>query len=108
MAVFITITLAVALLIGLSLYLRSKERHKMMDKGLDPSLLNIYESKGNNIFLYVGIMLLGTALGATSGILLAWALDERSITEEFMLLGLVVWIGISCFVCYYVSRAKEK
>jgi hypothetical protein len=102
------IVIAIVLLIAFSLYLRSRERHKMIDKGMDPSLLNIYETRGTHIFLYVGIMLMGTALGAASGILLAWVLDERSITEEFMLLGLIVWIGISCFVCYYVSRSKDK
>ena len=104
----IVIVIAVASLIGLSLYLRSKERHKMMDKGLDPSLLEIYENKGSNIFLYVGIMLLGSVLGFSSGGLLAWALDQRGVTEEYMILGLITGIAISCFVCYYVSRSKDK
>lgn len=108
MEIIAIIVAAVTLLIGLDLFLRSRERQKMIDKGLDPSLMNIYETKRGNIFLYIGIMLLGVALGATSGILLALALDARGETEEFMLLGLLVWIGISCFVCYYVSRSKDK
>lgn len=105
---FIIIVIAVAVLIGLNLYLRSKERHKMLDKGLDPSLLEIYETRRSNLFLYAGIILLGVALGAISGLLIAKILDARGVTEEFMLLGLITWGGISCFVCYYVSRAKDK
>lgn len=105
---FIIVIVSVVVLIGLNMFLRSRERNKIIDKGLDPSILNIYEGKPNNIFLYVGIILLGIALGAGSGILLAWGLDLRGDTEELMMLGCIVWIGISCFVCYYVSRVSEK
>lgn len=40
--------------------LRSKERRSLIEKGLDPSLINIYTSSaGKNIFLFGGIILLG-------------------------------------------------
>jgi hypothetical protein len=110
--VFIIIgTLAsVTLLSGYNLYLRSKERHKLIDKGLDPSLVNIYQKDRtySNVFLYVGILLLGTAMGISSGVILGRSLQLPGETKELIVLSLIVWTGVSCIICYYLSRFKDK
>src|SRR3990170_1485266 len=97
------------LLSGYNLYLRSKERHKMIDKGLDPSLANIYQKERSysNVFLYVGILLFGIALGICSGVILGRALKLPGETKELIVLSLIVWTGISCIICYYLSRYKK-
>lgn len=73
-------------------------------------LLRNYAKKRDrgNIFLYIGILLLGIALGLTSGVLMARALEIQGETNEMIVLALIVWVGISCIACYFLSRYLNK
>jgi hypothetical protein len=98
---------SVAVLASVYLLTRYKERKAMIEKGLDPSLVNIY-SKNNyhSLFLYAGILLLGIAMGILTGISLAKFLQTPGETKELIIISLIVWLGISCIICYYLSRNR--
>lgn len=103
------LTLSFAILFALRQYNRSKERRAMIEKGLDPSLIDIYSSKlGARTFLFAGIILLGVAIGIIAGITLAAVFKTPGETKEFILLSTIVCTGLSCFACYYLSRDKTK
>lgn len=88
-------------------YYRSKERRTLIEKGLDPSLVNIYSDRNSrNIFLYAGIILLGVALGILTGITLAVIFTSRQDAEDFILLSTLIITGISLLVCYHISGNK--
>jgi len=112
METFLIITclliVSVTLLIGYNMYLNWIERRNIVKMGLDPSLLNIFQKKRNysKAFLYTGILLFGITLGISSGIILAKVFKQPGETKEFIILGLIVWTGISCIVCYFLSRDK--
>ncbi|RPD40159.1 hypothetical protein EG028_16025 [Chitinophaga barathri] len=81
----------------------------MIEKGLDPSLVNIYSTKfGRKLFLYGGILFLGAALGIITGILLAAVFKMPGETKEFILLSTLIYTGLSLFVCYYLSQDKKN
>ena len=81
----------------------------MIEKGLDPSLLNIYSSQsGRKLFLYAGILLLSVAIGIITGIILASVLKIPGETKECILLSTIISIGLSFFVCYYLSRNEKS
>ncbi len=89
--------------------LRSKERRSLIEKGLDPSLINIYTSSaGKNIFLFGGIILLGVAIGIITGILLATVFKMPGETKEFMWLSVLISTGIALFICHTLSREKNN
>lgn len=86
---------------------RSKERRALIEKGLDPSLVNIYSDRNSrNIFLYAGIILLGVALGILTGITLAVIFASRQSAEDFILLSTLIITGISLLICYHISGNK--
>lgn len=90
-------------------YYRSKERRALIEKGLDPSLVNIYSGRNSrNVFLYSGIILLGIALGILTGIILAVVFTSRQEAEDFILLSVLIVTGISLLVCYYIHGNKTS
>jgi uncharacterized membrane protein YbjE (DUF340 family) len=100
--------LSIAAIVALRQLNRSKERRAMIEKGLDPSLVNIYSNNNSRrIFLYIGILLLGGAIGMITGILLAGLFKMPGETKEFILMSMIIFLGISCFVCYALSRNKS-
>jgi|GEM_PF-3131364 len=103
------IILAATMLAALRQQHRSKERRALIEKGLDPSLVNIYSSgTGKKIFLLGGIILLGAALGIITGILLAGIFKMPGETKEFILLSVLILGGISLFACHYLLRDKTN
>src|SRR5688572_16633119 len=104
-----TLIVSVAVAVIFRSYYRSKERRALIEKGLDPSLINIY-SDGNirKIFLYSGILLLGVALGILTGITLAVIFTSRQNAEDFILLSTLIITGISLLVCYTISGKKTN
>lgn len=104
-----SLIVSVAVIIVFRSYYRSKERRALIEKGLDPSLVNIYPVRYNRkIFLYSGILLLGVALGIIIGITLALIFTSRTAAEDFILLSVLVTTGISLFVCYHISGNKTN
>ena len=98
------IILSLAMLSGLRRYYKSRERRSMIEKGLDPSLVNIYDDKSNKkVFLFAGIFLLGLAIGIITGIVLAGLLKLPGETKELILLSVIISMGISSFICYRLS-----
>lgn len=96
-----------ALLIGLRQYYKSRERRTMIEKGLDPSLVNIYSPRsGRRVFLFGGIFSLGLALGILTGIILATLFKMPGETKEFIYLSILIFTGLSFFVCYHLSKDK--
>ena len=103
------IIVSLAILFGLRQYLRSKERRAMIEKGLDPSLTEIYSKKDSSrFFLFAGVLLLGIAIGIITGIGLASLFKMHGETKEFIVLSVIIFTGISSFVCYYLSRDNNK
>lgn len=101
------IIISTAVLIALRQYYKSKERRAMIEKGLDPSLVNIYSKGiGRKIFLFAGILSLGLALGIVTGIILATLFKTPGETKELILLSVLVFVGLSFFVCYYLWKDK--
>jgi len=105
-----TLIASVALIICTRFYYRSKERNALIEKGMDPSLVNIYSrsSAQGNFFLFAGILLLGVAMGISTGIILAKLLKTPGETKELIILSLIIWTGISCILCYFLSREKSE
>ena len=97
---------SVTALVALRLIQKSNERKAMIEKGLDPSLVNIYSKTSSRIFLYAGIFLFGGVLGILTGILLAGILKMPGETKELVILSIIIFTAISCFVCYQLSRNK--
>jgi hypothetical protein len=98
-----------ALLAAFYLHIRAKERRMMLEYGLDPSLINIYsKNNGGMVFLFIGIILLGIAMGVSTGILLARRLNIPGETKELIILSLIIFTGISCVLCYYLSRYRSR
>lgn len=103
-----TLIVSVAALVMWRQYLQAKERRAMIERGLDPALVDIASrKKSGRIFLYSGIMLLGIALGTIAGIIFAGILDIPGETKECIVLSLIIFSGLSCFTCYYLSRDKH-
>lgn len=73
-------------------------------------LLSNYIAKRNygNVFLHIGILLLGIALGIITGVLLARSLELEGETNEMIVLSLIVWVGIACIGCFFLSRHLVK
>lgn len=104
----ITLIIAITLLLCLWQYFQFKERKAMIEKGLDPALVDVAtQKKTGKSFLYAGIMLLGIALGILSGILIAGWLNIPGETKECILLSVIVFTGLSSFICYLLSRNKH-
>lgn len=104
-----TLIVSVAVIIILRSYYRSKERRALIEKGLDPSLVNIYSDRNSRKnFLYAGILLLGVALGILTGITLAVIFASRQNAEDFILLSTFIITGISLLVCYQISANKSN
>ncbi len=102
-----TLIFCVAILIGLRQYNKSKERRSMIEKGLDPSLVDIYSHKNNRkIFLYAGILLLGVALGIITGIILAGLFKLHGETKELIVLSIIIFTGLSLFICHRLSMDR--
>lgn len=102
-----SLIVSVTAMAALRQYLKSKERRLLIEKALDPSLVNIYSNKaGRKIFLFIGIFSLGIALGIITGIILATILKAPGETKEFIFLSLLIFAGASGFVCYYLSKDK--
>ncbi len=102
-----TLIFSAAVVIIFRSYYRSRERRALIEKGLDPSLVNIYSNNNSrNIFLYSGIILLGIALGILTGITLAILFTSRQEAEDFILLSVLIITGISLLVCYRISGKK--
>jgi len=103
------IILAATILTAMRQHHRSKERRALIEKGLDPSLVNIYSpGAGKKMFLLGGIILLGAALGIITGILLASIFKTPGETKEFILLSVLILGGISLFVCHSLSGDKNS
>ena len=104
-----SLIVSVAVTVILRSYYKSKERRALIEKGLDPSLVNIYSGKNSRkIFLISGILLLGVALGIITGILLASLFKTPTETKEFILLSVLIITGISLFVCHHISSNKTN
>lgn len=104
-----TLIVSVAVVVIFRSYYRSKERRALIEKGLDPSLVNIYSDRNSRkIFLYAGILLLGVALGTLTGIILAVIFTSRQSAEDFILLSVLIITGISLLVCYHISGNKTN
>lgn len=100
---------ATAILIAARQYFKSKERRAMIEKGLDPSLVNIYASNtGRKLFLFAGIFFLAVALGIVTGIILATLFKTPGETKEFIYLSVLIYAGLSFFACFYLSREKTN
>ena len=107
--VFTSLIVSIAVIVIFRSYYSSKERRAMIEKGLDPSLVNIYsDTNSRKIFLYSGIILLGVALGIITGITLAILFTSRQDAEDFILLSVLIITGISLLVCYYISGNKTN
>jgi hypothetical protein len=101
--------IAVTVLLSFRQYYRSKERSILIEKGLDPSLLNIYSAgQGRKLFLYGGILCLGLAIGIIMGIILATIFKTPGETKEFILLSTLICLGISFFACYHLGHDKKS
>lgn len=104
-----TLIVSIAVVLIFRSYYRSKERRSLIEKGLDPSLVNIYSDRNSRkIFLYSGILLLGVALGILTGITLAVIFTSRQEAEDFILLSVLIITGISLLVCYQLSGNKSN
>jgi hypothetical protein len=104
-----TLIVSVAVVLVFNSYYRSKERRALIEKGLDPSLVNIYSNRNfGKIFLYCGILLLGVALGILTGIALAVIFASRQSAEDYILLSVLIITAISLLVCYYISENKAN
>ena len=102
-----TLIISIAAIIVLGQFHKSKERRAMIERGLDPSLVDIYSNNNSKrIFLYAGILLLGCAIGIITGILLASAFKTPGETKEFIFMSVTIFTGLSCFTCYLLSRNK--
>lgn len=102
-----SIIISIAVLLSFRQYYRSKERRAMIEKGLDPSLVNIYSKGiGRKIFLFAGILSFGVALGIITGIILATIFKTPGETKELILLSVLIFTGLSFFVCYYLGKDK--
>lgn len=107
--ILITLILSATAIVILQNHHRSKERRALIEKGLDPSLVNIYSNtNGRKIFLYAAILLLGVALGIIIGITLAIIFTSRQNAEDFILLSVLITTGISLYVCYHISAHKNN
>ena len=105
----LVLIISVSVIVILRDYFKSKERRTLIEKGLDPSLVNIYSDKSSRkFFLYCGIILLGVALGMITGITLAIIFTSRQNAEDFLLISVLVTTGISLLVCYYLSGNKSN
>lgn len=73
-------------------------------------ILQHYSLKNNQgtIFLYVGIILIGIALGVLFGIYLAKYFKLNTESNEMIALSLTIWLGISFIFCYYLSIKLKK
>jgi transcriptional regulator with XRE-family HTH domain len=60
------------------------------------------------VFLSIGILALGIALGVSTGVIVARILDLDGETNEMIVLSLIVWIGISCIACYFLSQKLSR
>jgi putative effector of murein hydrolase len=104
-----TLIVSVAVILIFQSYYRSKERRALIEKGLDPSLVNIYSNTNfRKLFLFAGIITLGVALGILTGIALAIIFTSRQDAEDFILLSVLIITGISLLVCYYLSGNKSN
>lgn len=104
-----TLIVSLAIIVIFRSYYRSKERRALIEKGLDPSLVNIYSGRINRkLFLFSGILLLGVAFGIITGITLALLFTSRNEAEDFILLSVLISTGISLLVCYYISGNKTS
>lgn len=104
-----SLIISTTVLIALRQYYKSKERRAMIEKGLDPSLVNIYSKGiGRKIFLFAGILSLGVALGIVTGIILATLFKTPGETKELILLSVLIYTGLSFFVCYYLWKDKTN
>lgn len=104
-----SLIVSIAAIIIFRSYYRSKERRSLIEKGLDPSLINIYPVRySRKTFLFAGILLLGVALGMIIGITLAIIFTSRQDAEDFILLSVLITTGISLLVCYYLSGNKTN
>lgn len=104
-----SLIVSVAVIVILRSYYRSKERRALIEKGLDPSLVNIYPGRNSRkIFLFSGILLMGVALGIITGILLASLFKRPTETKEFILISVLIITGISLFVCYHLNENKTN
>ncbi|MFT3677401.1 MAG: hypothetical protein QM781_16000 [Chitinophagaceae bacterium] len=103
------IILSATILAAIRQQVRSKERRALIEKGLDPSLVNIYPSgTGRNIFLFGGIILLAVAIGIITGMLLASIFKMPGETKEFILLSVLISAGISLFICHSLLRNRNS
>src|SRR5687767_3005082 len=104
-----SLIVSVAVIVIFRSYYRSTERRALIEKGLDPSLANIYSDRNSrNLFLYSGIILLGVALGIITGITLAVLFTSRQEAEDFILLSTLSITGLSLLVCYHISGNKTR
>ena len=102
----ILITLIIALVIATYFYFRSRERQMMIEKGLTVEQISeLFKSKKNPYtWLKLGIIIIGTGLGVGLGVLA----DDTGMSEGFIPLSIITFIGLGFVGAFFVSRKFEK
>lgn len=102
----ILITLIIGLVIATYFYFRSRERQMMIEKGLTVEQISeLFKSKRNPYtWLKIGIIVIGTGLGVGLGVLA----DDIGLSEGFIPLFIITFIGIGFVAAFFVSRKFEK
>ena len=102
----ITITLIIGLVIATYFYFRSRERQMMIEKGLTADqMAELVKSKKNPyVWLKLGVVVIGTGLGVGLGVLA----DDIGLSEGFIPLLIITFIGIGFVSAFFISRKIEK
>lgn len=103
---FMTITLIVALVIATYVYFRSRERQMMIEKGLSAEqITEMFKSKRNPYtWLKLGVITVGAGLGIGFGILA----DNWGMSEGFIPLLIITFVGLGFVGAFFISRKFEK
>ena len=102
----ITITLIIGLVVATYFYFRSRERQMMIDKGLTAEQMSeLFKSKRNPYtWLKLGVIIIGTGLGVGLGVLA----DDLGLSEGFIPLFIITFIGLGFVSAFFISRKFEK
>lgn len=103
---FMTITLIIALVIATYVYFRSRERQMMIEKGLSPEqITEMFKSKRNPYtWLKLGVITIGAGLGIGFGVLA----ENWGMSEGFIPLLIITFVGLGFVGAFFISRKFEK